>query len=671
VSEDGSYLRALVDHSNDVLFVMDATGVLRFVSKSASWILERDPDSHVGVNALELVHPDDAQDAREALGRSNTAGHGALPIKVVRIGHGDGSWRWFEIASFNLLDDPAVRGFVVSGRDVTARVEQDAQLRASESRYRLLFETSHDPVLLTDVETLSIVDANPGAERAYGWSRSELIGMAVTNISAEPDATTAALLESGDERAISQRLHRRRDGSVFPVEVSYGSFELNGRLAVSVIRDLSERVEAAARQEQAESEFRTLVAESSDVITVLEPDGTWRSSSAAGTRLLGYPRGFDPPGGVFSLVHPDDSAAALSGFQAVVEGRRGPDEPFLARVRAADGSWRYFESVGRDLTRDSPVHGIVVNSRDVTERVEAEAALKASEERFRLLVAHASDVVTAFNADGFCIYASPSMLSVFGFEPEALLGTQARDLLHPDDAARVEQATAEQFAAAQRPAPIQHRMRHHDGSWRDVESVITNLLDEPSVRGVVGNTRDITELKAVRERLEHEATHDPLTGLPNRRLFFEVAQQALARATRSAEAAGILFLDLDGFKAINDTLGHQVGDATLKVIADRIRRCARAGDTVARIGGDEFCVLYEPVHDAEQLRNLAERVIDEISDPPITPAEHLRVGASVGAVLAANGAGDIDELVRSADTALYRAKRNGGNRVEIWDHTSA
>ncbi|MGH9050770.1 MAG: PAS domain S-box protein [Acidimicrobiia bacterium] len=664
--DDPVFLRRLVDHTNDVLFVMDADGKLIFASRSASWVLGLEPDNYIGTNALDLVHPDDAQDAVEALGRSVAAGDGVLPIKNIRVRRHDGSWCQFEMESHSLLDDPAVGGFVVSGRDVTERYEQAQRLRVSEERYRSLFETNRDAVVLVDAATLQLVDVNPAAERVYGWSRDELLSMTAQLLSAEPDETVRAIRHADEHPAVVQRRHRRRDGSTFPVEISYGTFYIDDRrLVVAAIRDLTERIEAEAARGRAEAEFRALVAESSDIITVLEPDGAWRSSSAGGSRILGYPPGYDPPGGVFSLLLPDDVDRAREAFEEVVHGTRGPERPIVLRLRAADGSVRHLETVARNLADDPAVGGIVLNSRDVTERVQADATLAESERRFRLLVTHASDLITTFDADGLCTYASPAIKPLFGYEPEDIVGFQARDLMHPDDIARVEQSVGDQFLGTAPRAPIKYLMRHCDGSWRHVETVVTDLLDDPAVHAVVCNTRDVTALEAALDLLEYQARHDPLTGLPNRRQFADVGQLALARGDRDGSSTGVLFLDLDGFKLVNDTLGHAAGDEVLKAVATRLRDTARAGDTVARIGGDEFCILCERPQHERELRSLAERIVATIGDHPIATARGVPIGASVGIVLAEAGtARTIEGLLREADVALYRAKRAGGGRIE-------
>jgi diguanylate cyclase (GGDEF)-like protein/PAS domain S-box-containing protein len=665
-ANDPVFLRTLVDHTNDVLFVMDAEGILTFASRSASWVLGLDPDDYIGTSALDLVHPDDAQDAVEALGRSVAAGDGVLPIKNIRVRRGDGSWCRFEMESYSLLDDPAIEGFVVSGRDVTERYEQVERVRASEERYRSLFETSHDAIVLVDAETLRLVDVNPAAERVYGWSRAELLGMTARDLSADPDATERAIRDSGTKPSVVRRHHHRRDGSTFLAEISYGAGEVDGRrLVVGTVRDQTLRQEAEAARRRAEAQFRALVAESSDIITVLEPDGSWRSSSAGGSRVLGYPLGYNPPGGVFSMLVPDDLEAAEAAFQEVVAGTRGAEQPIVLRVRAADGTVRHLETVARNLVDDPAVRGIVLNSRDVTERIQADAALAASEHRFRLLVTSASDLITTFDADGLCTYASPAIKTLFGYEPAELLGSQARDLMHPDDIARVERVVGDQFAGTAPRAPIKYLMRHRDGSWRHVETMVTNLLDEPAVRAVVCNTRDVTALEAALDLLEYQATHDALTGLPNRRQFVDVGQRALARADRDGSPTGVLFLDLDGFKHVNDTLGHEAGDEVLKAVAARLRSTARAGDTVARLGGDEFCILCERPQHEQELRSFAERIVATIDDPPIEAAHGVPVGTSIGIVIAeADAAHTLEGLLREADVALYRAKRAGGGRIE-------
>jgi diguanylate cyclase (GGDEF)-like protein len=177
---------------------------------------------------------------------------------------------------------------------------------------------------------------------------------------------------------------------------------------------------------------------------------------------------------------------------------------------------------------------------------------------------------------------------------------------------------------------------------------------------------DITELKKTQTRLHHEATHDPLTGLPNRALFNEVAEQALGRAARHAATTAVMFLDLDGFKAVNDSLGHDAGDRLLIEIAKRLRVAVRAGDVVARLGGDEFCVLCENVSDAAEARDLGQRLIDAVSIPLQLDGRNVEVSTSIGIALDSSGAEMIGSLVRDADVALYIAKHNGRGRAELF-----
>jgi diguanylate cyclase (GGDEF)-like protein/PAS domain S-box-containing protein len=293
--------------------------------------------------------------------------------------------------------------------------------------------------------------------------------------------------------------------------------------------------------------------------------------------------------------------------------------------------------------------------------------LRRSEERFRSLVRNSADVNVILARDGTITYESPAVERVLGYRAEDRIGRLALDVVHPEDAQRLRRLF---LTIARRPnaeASVELRARHADGSWRAIDAVVKNLLDDPAVGGLVVNYRDVTSRKTLEDELRLRAFHDSLTGLANRALFIDRLGHAITRSKRSRERMAVLFLDLDDFKTINDSLGHGEGDQVLIATAARLQGALRAGDTIARMGGDEFAILLEDTSENDSPVDVAERLLITLEAPFSHGDRELFVRASVGvALIDAHGA-SAEELLRDADAAMYIAKGRGKNRVVVFE----
>lgn len=280
---------------------------------------------------------------------------------------------------------------------------------------------------------------------------------------------------------------------------------------------------------------------------------------------------------------------------------------------------------------------------------------------FRLLAESTSDMITRCDLQGTRLYVSPASETLLGFKPEELVGTKPRDLIHPDDAEAYARLLGEVRRGAVSRAVTQHRYRHKNGSWVWVEVSfgLARADDGEKPAGYIAAVRDVSLRKEAEERMAHLARHDPLTGLPNRMLFAEELERAIARLEREGTGFALHCLDLDRFKSVNDTLGHQAGDALLRAVAERIRSVLRRGDVAARLGGDEFVIIQAGCADAEDAAGLAARVLGAMVPPVDLGGYPAGIGVSVGIALAPGDARTPDALLAHADAALYRAKAAG------------
>jgi diguanylate cyclase (GGDEF)-like protein/PAS domain S-box-containing protein len=308
---------------------------------------------------------------------------------------------------------------------------------------------------------------------------------------------------------------------------------------------------------------------------------------------------------------------------------------------------------------------LALESAGLTEEVHR----RESEARFASLVQHSSDLITVLDPDGVVMYQSPSIERVLGYTPEALVGTRFDRLLLPGESSRLLQLLSD---AALRPGGdpevVECSLRRSDGTALQFEILHTNLLDDENVRGIVLNSRDVSERRAFEEQLAHQAFHDPVTGLANRALFSERVRHAGARSGRDGGSLAVIFLDLDDFKTINDSLGHAAGDQVLAEVARRLEGSIRATDTAARFGGDEFAVLLEELRSAQDAADVAEAILDALEEPIAVEQKELVIRTSLGiSVAAAPNAADADELVRNADVAMYIAKRDGKGGYRLFE----
>ncbi len=300
-------------------------------------------------------------------------------------------------------------------------------------------------------------------------------------------------------------------------------------------------------------------------------------------------------------------------------------------------------------------------------RRRALAELAASEHRHRLLAQHSSDLVVTIGRDGRFLDISPSAASLLGWSLDKARASEPADHVHPSDwrdAGRViAQSTVPAGMAMELP---DLRLRHQDGDWRWLQATAIDLSHEPSVGGLAIIGHDITDRKRAEEALSFQAVHDPLTGLANRTLLLDRIEHALERAERRDRSVGLLFLDLDRFKVVNDALGHAAGDELLRAYAGRLREQVRGGDTVGRFGGDEFVVVLEEIIDEAEARQVAERLLADMQAPFTVEGRDHRVTASAGLVVSSPTA-QAELLLRDADAAMYQAKTRGRQRIVTLD----
>jgi diguanylate cyclase (GGDEF)-like protein/PAS domain S-box-containing protein len=563
---------------------------------------------------------------------------------------------------------------------------------AEEGRERLGF--------LLDTTPVGIFETGPDGVRTYVNQRwRELTGVVDGQLGdgsfdvLHPDdrewvaRAWAESVEAGNEYSARYR-YLRPDGLVTWVDATALAVRgSDGQVTrwLGSVTDVTGQVESATRLSESEQRYRSVVASMAEGVVLTDPAGRIVTVNDAACRLLGYAHedlvGEDTEAPRWPALRDDGSelpgeehpaAVALRTGEAVRDVTMGVTRPDGSQVWLSVSAEPVVDTDDPERGVDgSGIKGVVTTFADVTEARSASAALRRSEEQFRHAMALAPIGMALVELDGTFREVNRSMARLVGYDEDELVGRTFQSITHPDDVG----------------ADVGNVSRLIDGSLdhytmekrylTKVGKVVWVLLavsmardgqDRPAY--LIAQIQDITDTRAAQQRLAHQALHDPLTGLPNRDQLMDHLSHTLARSARSGTSTVVMFCDLDHFKQVNDTYGHEAGDQLLIAVSERLRAVMRPGDSVGRLGGDEFVVVAEAVSGAAVVQSLAERVRGALEDPIQVGDEMVKTGVSIG-VAVADGDDDARAVLREADAAMYRAKARGRGRLEVSEAAAA
>ncbi|MEB3337811.1 MAG: PAS domain S-box protein, partial [Leptolyngbyaceae bacterium] len=436
--------------------------------------------------------------------------------------------------------------------------------------------------------------------------------------------------------------------------------------------DITNRKQAEVALQDQTNWLSTLIAAIPDAVYLKDGQGRWIVSNEPGLKL------FQLQGTQYSGKTDAELAADNDFYRDALWACTTSDEVAWQHktvsygeelIPQPDGSLKIMDVAKVPLfNEDGSRKGIVIVGRDMTERRQAEEALRESEERYRLLAENINDLVCLHQPDGRYLYVSPSCESLLGYCDHEMIGQSPYTFFHPEDRDRITQET-HVTALAEQPVSITYRMRQKSGNYIWLETLTKPLINAAGqVFQLQTTSRNVTERIQVQDRLRHDALHDALTGLPNRNLLIERLELAMNRAKRiDSYHFAVLFLDLDRFKVINDSLGHLVGDQLLISIAHKLQSILRATDLAVRLGGDEFVILLDEIKHIQEAVRATERIFAELRVPLLIEGREVYASTSIGIVMDSKGYGEPAHILRDADIAMYRAKTKGRGKYEIFD----
>ena len=677
--EQQELYRTLTESSFAGIYVVQ-DGKFRYLNKNAASYAGYAPDELVGQPPADIVHLEDRENARKNA-RAMLLGKKTSPSEF-RVLTKDGEIRWImeTIVPITWGGKPAILG---NSMDVTERKQVERALRESEERFRTLIETTNDLVFIVNTGGC-FTYANARFKEMLGHEPQELMEKPFTFIIApESIADVFAHFKKGmkgQDVPAYEALLMHKNGKRIPVEfVASTILDAEGKAAgrFGIGRDITERKRAEGATRESHQRL-------SDIVNFL-PDATLAVDLEG--RVIAWNLAIEEMTGVKKqgMIGKGDYEYALPFY-----GMRRPILIDLALKPDADIEKKYSfvsrdkdsiiaESVSRHLITGQDVFlwikasaiydasgnivGAIETIRDITLRKKAEDDLRQSEERYRTIIENIGDGYYEVDLKGNITFLNDAALRIISLPQSEVEGLNFKSFATGEDTAVIFSVFHQVYLTGIPFRGLSWRVVRPDGKEQHME-ISVSLIRDAAARpnGFRGIMHDITERRKAENAIQHMAYHDPLTGLPNRLLFYDRFSQIMAHARRNQGQFAVIMMDLDKFKDINDRLGHDVGDQLLRSVSERLSSQIRDGDTVARFGGDEFLLLLPGMKQIEDLDPLGQKVLQAFQQPFAVSGQALSIHASIGIAVFPDDGSDMDTLVQKADFAMYRAKSVGGNR---------
>ncbi|MCM3630136.1 PAS domain S-box protein [Paenibacillus glycanilyticus] len=642
---------SLFDHQSDIFLLFDRNGRLIEANQGFSNTLGYSFDEFKQLTYSSLLPDNQRQRARKHYYKLL---NGEVQIFELRVLHQSGQFVDLTVTAFPRMVNDTNNGFYAVAKDLS-------DIKLIEQRYISLLKNMFSAAFIIDLQG-NILDINEAAVKLTGYDKHEHIHFSQFIKPEELHEAMAYNQRALEGETLSFQISiLHKNGQTIDVVTTLSPIFMHEQITgiIGISKDISDETRNKQLFQINKQRYESLFEQNPDAISYFDLNGNFIDCNAALEKILGYSREELLHSDYRPLITEPDLQKAQYYFEQAVQGTVQSYE--LACLHKK-GHLVYMNITKLPIIVDNQIVGIYSIAKDITTKKHAEQALIEAESKYRSLV-EKSIVGVYIIQNNIIVYANPYLIDMLGYQ-EALIGKSIWDVIHPADYSFVQQNI--QKLKSETDA-IRHPLRvlKADGEVLDVE-LYSNRIMYQSSNAVIGSILDVTERKRAEEMNAFLAYHDSLTELPNRRKFEEMLEQTLDKARSSRHHFAVMYMDMDRFKYINDSLGHAVGDQLLISIAKRLKEQIRENDFVARMGGDEFTVILPHIRDNNSAVEVAKRIIENIREPFYMEAYELFITTSVGISIYPDDGDDSSTLMKNADSALYRAKELGKNSYQIF-----